>query len=165
MFRHARRLPQQRDAPVTDCRPRGLQRITTTDWPAARPLRRLLPLTLALVALASCDTGPNGSIPTNIVFPDRNVSYAAHVQPLFDASCATSGCHDEFTQAGGLQLRTYFDLFRSSGIVLPGDSLRSVLCQVMTGRILHQATPISFVANSNQSIGINIWVHEGALNN
>jgi len=122
-------------------------------------------LLLLSLLVASCDTGPTSGIPTNIVFPDQNVSYSGHVQPLFDASCATSGCHDEFSQAGNLQLRSYFDLFRSSGIVLPGDSLRSILSQVMSDRLPHTATPISFVADLNQRRGVSRWIHEGALNN
>jgi len=123
-------------------------------------------LLLCLASLvAACESGPSGTIPDNLVFPDRNVSYSAHVQRLFDASCATSGCHDEFTQAGNLQLRTYFDLFRSPGIVLPGDSLRSVLSQVMSDRLPHTATPIVFLANLNQRRGVSMWIHEGASNN
>lgn len=121
----------------------------------------LLPI---LFAVAGCDSVPTAGIP-NIVFPERNVSFSAHVQPLFDASCATSDCHDEFTQAGDLQLRTYFDLFRRPGVVIPNDSLRSVLSQVMSDRLHHTARQIIFIASLNQRRGVSTWIQEGALNN
>ncbi len=114
--------------------------------------------------VAACDSLPTAGIP-NIVFPERNVSYNSHVQPLFDASCATSGCHDQFTQAGSVELTSYNRLFDRPGLVIPNDSLRSVLSQVMSDRLPHTATPISFIANLNQRKGVSTWIQEGALNN
>lgn len=130
----------------------------------AMPNRILLPLLIPFLFAAACDTSPTAGVPA-IVFPDRNVSYSAHVQPLFDASCATSGCHDEFTQAGALQLRTYFDLFRQPGIVRGGDSLNSVMSQILSNRIPHISAPITLLTNLNQRNGVSVWIQEGALNN
>ncbi len=34
-------------------------------------------------------------------------TYTTDVKPIFDASCATAGCHDSNTKAHGLDLSTY----------------------------------------------------------
>ena len=50
--------------------------------------------TLALITLAGCykDVTSPGQDPNA---PPQNVSYSGDVQPIFDANCTTSGCHDE----------------------------------------------------------------------
>lgn len=102
--------------------------------------------------------------PLDIVFPESNVSYSQHVQPLFDLSCATSGCHDGFTQAGGLRLETYADLFQKPGMVRPNDSTRSTLRLAMRGvTVLHPR--IEPLLSENQVRGVAIWIQEGASNN
>lgn len=108
----------------------------------------------------------NGVItdPLDIVFPESNVSYSQHVQPLFDLSCATSGCHDGFTQAGGLRLETYADLFQKPGMVRPNDSTRSTLRLALRGvTVLHPR--IEPLLSENQVRGVAIWIQEGASNN
>lgn len=102
--------------------------------------------------------------PLDIVFPESNVSYSQHVQSLFDLSCATSGCHDGFTQAGGLRLETYADLFQKPGMVRPNDSTRSTLRLAMRGvTVLHPR--IEPLLSENQVRGVAIWIQEGASNN
>src|SRR4249920_1144017 len=50
--------------------------------------------TLALITLAGCykDVTSPGQDPNA---PPQNVSYSGDIQPIFDANCTTSGCHDE----------------------------------------------------------------------
>ncbi|MCE7934195.1 MAG: hypothetical protein DYG96_06340 [Chlorobi bacterium CHB2] len=128
---------------------------------------RLLLAALA-VALAAgvVGCGDNGVItdPLDIVFPESNVSYSQHVQPLFDLSCTSSGCHDGYTQAGGLRLETYADLFQKPGMVRPNDSTRSTLRLAIRGvTVLHPR--IEPPLTENQARGIAIWIQEGASNN
>ncbi len=118
----------------------------------------------ALMTLSGCSDGVVTN-PNDIVFPTSGVSYAHDVQPLFDLSCALSGCHDSYTRAGSLSLESYFDLFERPGLVVPGDSLRSLLVQVIAGRQIHAAYPISRLVTPNQQRGVATWVQEGASNN
>lgn len=119
---------------------------------------------LLLLLFAGCSTGdPDGPI-SDIVFPSSNVSYSAHVLPFFEASCAYSGCHDGGT-AGVVSFVRYIDLFSKPGLVRPGDTASSILCQVLSSRLSHSTAPISLYATLNQQRGVTQWVLEGALNN
>ena len=114
------------------------------------------------VCLISCSTGVNE--PRDIVFPDSNVSYRSHVQPLFDISCNFSGCHNDIDQAGNLVLRSYFDLLNRPAMISPGDSANSLLVKITSERLPHSA-PISRLIFPEQARGIAVWVQEGASNN
>ncbi len=115
------------------------------------------------ISFGACSTGPTGVI-SAIFFPDRNISFAAHVKPFLNESCAQSGCHEEFTRAGNLSLVTYTDLLRNPGTVSPGDSSSSVLCQILSERLPHTQPIIQF-STLNQRRGVCIWIQEGAFNN
>ena len=119
------------------------------------------------VLLASCQdqtTGPvNGT--GEIVFPDSNVSYSAHVQPLFDRRCNASGCHDSGTRAGDLSLQSYVEATERPGMIVPGEPDGSILVQSIEG-ILGRRMPLSSTPLlENQIKGIRQWVLEGARNN
>lgn len=126
----------------------------------------ILSFLTAAITLTIIGCVDNGVItdPLDIVFPESNVSFSQHVQPLFDLSCATSGCHDGFTQAGGLRLETYADLFQKPGMVRPNDSARSTLRLALRGvTVLHPR--IEPLLSENQVRGVAIWIQEGASNN
>lgn len=110
----------------------------------------------------ACDTGI--SQPEDVVFPESNVSYSRHVQPLFDVGCSFSGCHNSNDRAGNLSLASYFDVIVRAGMIIPGDSARSLLVQVTSGRQPH-STNLSYIISSAHARGVAVWVEEGALNN
>lgn len=132
----------------------------------APPLLPLSRLAASLVALSlfvgACETGITD--PEDVIFPASNVSYSRHVQPLFDLGCAFSGCHSGADQAGGLSLASYFDVIQETGLVLPGDSSRSVLVQIVREKLPHSPL-IRSIIDQDQARGIAVWVHEGASNN
>jgi len=41
---------------------------------------------------------------SNIPGSGEPVNFSQHIQPIFDRSCAISGCHDSGTKSGGLDL-------------------------------------------------------------
>ena len=111
-------------------------------------------------------TGGDGS---SIVFPDSNVSYNDHVEPLFLSTCAIpGGCHAGDNPAGDLSLETYNDLsitiYRT---YIPGDPDNSRLVRAIEGtepgipRMPLGRPPL----NNNQVKGIRTWIKEGAKNN
>ena len=126
----------------------------------------LTSLTLSILLaglLGACDDSgtDNGN---DIEFPEQNVSYSQHVQPYFNLYCATAGCHDNGTMAGGLSLTSYFNTTNNPGIVIPGDPDASVLIQKVDGRLPHEGF-VPIVINDNQLQGLKTWVAEGAKNN
>lgn len=119
---------------------------------------------LALALLAGCSTGDPDAPISDVIFPASGVSYSAHVLPFFEASCAYSGCHDGGTSGVPGFLR-YIDLYSTPGLVHPGDTAGSILCQVLSERLPHSTAPISLYATPNQLRGVTRWVLEGASNN
>ena len=112
-------------------------------------------------------TGPGGS-PSNIVFPDSNISYAAHVQALFNQTCTFAGCHSATEQGDRVRLDSYTDLrFGVNGlpVVVAGQPDQSELVfriEGLTGqRMPFNTNPL----NQNQITGIRKWISEGARDN
>lgn len=110
----------------------------------------------------SCSTSITS--PSEIIFPDSNVSYRNHVQPLFNLTCATAGCHDNSSRAGALALTSYNELMSATGVVIPKNPESSKLIQVFDGRKYHPQAGINQV-NGNQIQGLKKWIMEGANNN
>ncbi|MDB5036442.1 MAG: hypothetical protein JWQ98_3683 [Chlorobi bacterium] len=124
----------------------------------------LLGVMLATGIMVSCSGQDTVTQPQQVVFPGSSVSFGRHVLPLFDLGCTYGGCHNSADAAGDLQLTSYIDLFRSPGLVRPGDSASSVLWQIVAGRLPH-SYPLVNVVNANQVHGIAVWIQEGASNN
>lgn len=116
-----------------------------------------------LLSLAACDD--SGTRPGDeIIFPDKDVSYMAHVQPFFNLRCANYGCHEDQTRAGNLSLTSYVAMTDRPGIVIPRDPESSLLMQKIDGRLPHPIN-VPILINQNQLTGIRTWITEGALNN
>jgi len=132
--------------------------------------RKLLPgmqrciLLLCLGVFLQCKDDISTESPSDVVFPVRNVSFAQHVQPLFNQTCALSGCHDAGTHPSDLCLTDYFNtVFRTRGVVTPGQPELSTIVQRIEGT-LGDRMPFGLPPlNQNQINGIRTWIVEGAL--
>jgi mono/diheme cytochrome c family protein len=126
----------------------------------------LITLLLAplLSLLGSCsDSVTDPSLPE---FPESNVSYTKHVEPLFQARCA--GCHAGNAPAGQLNLSTpsYSNLMNHvPRLVNPGNGDQSLLIQRLDGRVQPQMPFNRQPLTAAQVRGIRTWINEGALNN
>ena len=109
-------------------------------------------------------TGEGGS-PSDILFPADSVSYGRHVQPLFNQTCALSGCHDAGPNQSQLVLTDYGGLMRLAGVVVPGDPDNSTLVLRIEGRVGARMPLNRNPLNANQITGIRKWISEGAINN
>ena len=115
--------------------------------------------------LLGCGKDSNPTTPSDITFPESNVSYARHVQPLFLTTCATAGCHDDATRQFNLSLTTYEKATERAGIIVRFDPDQSVLVQRIEGKILPRMPFNRPPLNDNQIKGIRTWIKEGAKNN
>ncbi len=117
----------------------------------------------------TCKDEVTGGDVNSIVFPDSNVSYGDHVEPLFLALCAIpGGCHAGENPAGDLSLETYDDLnTRIYVVYIPGDPENSRLVRAIEGKEsgIPQMPLGRPPMNSNQLKGIRTWIKEGAKNN
>lgn len=130
-------------------------------------------LGLLCISLGGCSKdsgiqGPEGS-PSDVVFPERNVSYAQHVQVLFNQTCALVGCHSQAEPPDQLRLDTYENLrfgVRGIPVVIPGDAQNSRLVMKIEGRADGARMPLNRnPLNQNQITGIRTWINEGAQRN
>jgi hypothetical protein len=124
---------------------------------------------LALMSYTCKDTSTNPDVGIDVVFPDSNVSYGQHVDPLFRLGCAFVGCHGADTyNANGFSLDSYAHLmFGPRRPVLPGDPENSVLVWRIEGRAgTGPRMPLNRMPlNDNQIRGMRTWIQEGAQNN
>ena len=91
------------------------------------------------------------------------VYFANAVQPLLNASCAMSGCHDAVTHAEGINLSTYAGIMR---IVSPGNASGSKLYTIMATTGSSRMPPPPRIAMTSQQLStIQKWINQGAKNN
>lgn len=102
------------------------------------------------------------TVPSDIVFPDSNVSYVNHVEPLMKFTCAAGGCHNVFDNKANLALDTHYGLTNaySGAMVIPGKPEQSVLIQILERKVPHSLI-IDFRINDNQLKGLKTWIREG----
>jgi mono/diheme cytochrome c family protein len=119
---------------------------------------------LLAIFLIGCDDQLN--VPTDEEIPENNISYSKHIQPIFNARCATAGCHDDQTKAGGLSLTSYQNTTAGYSFVFPGNPDASLLVLSVEGRSQNPMPPPGRPPLTQKQIkAIRTWVAEGAKNN
>ncbi|MBS4027475.1 MAG: hypothetical protein KGZ58_02465 [Ignavibacteriales bacterium] len=118
---------------------------------------------------AGCKESVTDDNPKNIVFPDSNVSFEQHVQPLFHRQCNTSGCHDRGTHdLRGFDLESYQGFMSATvqrQIVFSGAPDNSPLIQRVEGTIGRRMPLNRTPLNQNQLKGLRSWVADSAKYN
>lgn len=123
-------------------------------------------LMLILFSFSACDDTINQDDLDNVIIPSTNISFAEHIQPIFNARCNNSGCHNDGDRAGGLSLTSHANATESFLIVAPGSPDNSVLVWAIEGRTTEPMPPVGYrPLTSNQIQGIRNWIKEGAKNN
>lgn len=120
----------------------------------------------AVLFLCACDN--TDELQYTYKFPDTgDVSYYSHVRPFLQIRCGNAGCHSSTYQAGGRVMTDYFSLFsiQNTGLIVAGDTISSVLAQVMDGRNQHLYILGLVMPTQNQQDGMKRWIAQGAPNN
>ncbi len=127
----------------------------------------VIPLLISVsIILFSCDDTINQSELDSRPIPLSNISYAEHIQPVFDAKCSYSGCHNDADMAGGLSLTSHSNTTANYLIVAPGYPDNSRLVLAVEGRTVNPMPPLGYwPLTDNQIRAIRTWVKEGAKNN
>lgn len=126
----------------------------------------LINIFLGVVFLALIITACDDTVPPELGdIPASNVSYSKHIQPIFNAYCNNSGCHNAQDSAGDLELTSHYEVTKYP-IVIPGEPDISELVKAIEGRRLPQMPPPGYwPLEYPQTKGIRTWVKEGAKNN
>jgi len=122
---------------------------------------------MMVLLFTACDDSITGADIDNVEIPDKDVSYAEYIQPVFNVKCATSGCHDDGTRAGGYSMTSWSNVLQP-GIVDPYNVETSRLVWRIEGLGVDIMPPIGATVppiTLNQLNGIKTWIAEGAKNN
>jgi hypothetical protein len=110
----------------------------------------LLIITALIVACSKGGGGGGGSTPLNCATV-TNKAFAADVNPIIQAICATSGCHGPGSTNGPGELSTYNQVF---------NNRVSIRAAVSSGLMPQNST-----LSSGQKNSILCWIDSGAPNN
>ena len=127
-------------------------------------IRRICAI-LLLVVMTACgggsSTGPEPDPdPDPTPDPDRPVSFSEDIQPIFNGTCAVSGCHDSGTQESGVQYGTE--------VIEPGDPNNSPIVDKISNKDpeFGERMPLNRQPLSDAEIdSIIAWIDDGAPNN
>ena len=123
----------------------------------------------AISTFLSCDDTLVGNEIDNRYIPPNNVSYAEHIQPIFDFKCNSSGCHDGSSNETDIILTSWANTTANPLVVFPGEPDNSILVWAIEGQngalimppLTYPVTPLTEM----QRDGIKTWIKEGAKNN
>jgi hypothetical protein len=160
-------------------------RVYRTDPPGVARHLILLVLVLGALGIAGCyggeDEGDEGAAgqPPVTSSSVSSVSFAVDIQPILTQSCATVGCHNAVTQAGGLNLEAGVAFSNSVGVpsrqvpsqrlIAPGDPDNSYFFRKLTGAAgiigtrMPRDNPTFFDQNSALLALVRRWIQEGAM--
>ena len=123
----------------------------------------LLTLLFLLVIVQSCDDSLTSSDIDNLVMPDSNVSYMAHIAPVFEVKCVP--CHNSQRSEAGLDLSSWVNATRDPSIIFPGSDSTSILVYSIERLPPYAPMPPNEWLQRNHINGIRTWIREGAQNN
>ncbi len=123
----------------------------------------ILTLVFLLVIVQSCDDTLTSSDIDNLVMPDSNVSYRAHVAPVFEVKCVP--CHNSQRSEAGLDLSSWVNATRDPSIIFPGSDSTSILVYSIERIPPYAPMPPYEWLKRNHINGIRTWIREGAQNN
>ncbi|MDO9257172.1 MAG: c-type cytochrome domain-containing protein [Bacteroidales bacterium] len=109
-------------------------------------------------------TGNNNGGTTESTCNKDTVYFVQAVLPMFQSSCALSGCHDAITHKEGLRLDSYSGII--SGGINGSNPTNSKIYRVMVSSGEEQMPPSPVASmTSTQLSTISKWISQGAKNN
>ena len=123
----------------------------------------ILIFSFVVIISQSCDDTLTSSEIDNLVMPDSNVSYKAHVAPVFEVKCVP--CHNSQRSEAGLDLSSWVNATRDPTIIFPGSDSTSILVYSIERIPPYAPMPPNEWLKRNHINGIRTWIREGALNN
>ncbi len=134
----------------------------------SRVVFRLAAVTVAVISLVvSCTHEPflvedEGTVPVDPgCTTNGKVCFESNVLPIFQSSCARSGCHDATTREEDYVLDSYANIVKRG--IKPGDANESKLYKVLFASGEDLMPPDGSLTKA-QKDSIALWINQGALN-
>ncbi|MEI6277595.1 MAG: c-type cytochrome domain-containing protein [Prolixibacteraceae bacterium] len=89
------------------------------------------------------------------------VCFERDVLPIFQNSCATTGCHSAGGGKAGYDFSNYASILKT---IAPSDAQGSKAYQAITGKNFVQFMPPKGAVSENDRIIIRVWIDQGAKN-
>lgn len=122
-------------------------------------------LAAALMLACTKDKGPFNTAEEVLLSPEDTVSYAVHVQPIFDVSC--TNCHNATHAKLDLLPAVSYNQLLFNGFSAPyvdtSNAPQSKLYKHLTG-VLSIMPPQGAIQQSEQDLILK-WIEQGALDN
>jgi Planctomycete cytochrome C len=96
----------------------------------------------------------------NVTTLDK-VCFEKNIAPIFQNSCATTGCHSQGNGKGGYDFSSYASIIKA---ITPFNAQKSIAYQAITGKAFVQLMPPKGVISENDRILIRVWIDQGAEN-
>lgn len=151
----------------------GPQRFLQMAETAVASIVTIMPIMIA--ALTGCEWPGSPDPPDGGQTPIAYPSYRRDIQPIFDRSCMSTGCHNPPSTAASLVLSTYADLMAGSQggtyrVVISGDAENSEIVRRLEGRStriggLRMPPPDAAPLPRSEIQTIRNWINELAQNN
>jgi len=119
---------------------------------------------ISLISYIGCDDTVTAEDIDKKDIPDSSVSYSQHIQPVLNIKCASAGCHDDGSRAGGLSLTSWTNTTSDLSVVFPGEPDNSSLVWVIEINV-NISHPVFPFLTPDQIKGVRTWIKEGAKNN
>ena len=87
------------------------------------------------------------------------VCYTKDIEPIFQNSCGTTGCHDSRGE-GGYSFTNYSSIMKA---ITPSNANKSKAYQAITGKAFVQLMPPAGALTENERILIRVWIDQGAI--
>lgn len=136
------------------------------DKPLSREQRMLIQVWIEQGAKnTSC---PENPVDTGAIFPPNpdTTCFVQDVLPIFQSSCATTGCHDAITHAEGYRFTSYATITQNPESVVPFNPNESKVYKVITEDEAddRMPPPPNNPLTAEQIAVIRKWILEGAIN-
>ena len=92
------------------------------------------------------------------------MSFANDIQPIFNKSCNSSGCHNAGGKAPNLSISSAYASLNAGGYLKAGDADNSLLILWMNGK-KSPVMPLGAAPDANNTAKIYAWINQGAKNN
>lgn len=119
------------------------------------PVLAILLFSFAGIMLESCKHD------SNIINDLPEVCFEAQILPIFQTSCALSGCHDASSRESGLVLDSYDNIVKH---VQAGDPYKSRIYKSITDIWSDEMMPPGQSLSLESRTLIRVWIEQGAMN-
>jgi len=132
-------------------------------------LKKILSVTagltmLGMLLMTGCSKTTTVVIEPPIATDTATMSFSADIQPIFDASCALSGCHVAGGHEPNLTKGIAYQALMDGGYVVASDPANSQLMMWLTGK-KSPVMPLGSGPDPAINSKIYAWINQGAKNN